>query len=197
MEMAAVGALVTYAFVMSITPGPNNMLLASSGLAFGLARTWPHILGIPTGVIVQLLLVGGGLGTLFAVEPRIQLVLKAAGTAYLLWLAAKLWRTETVSDASAGKPISFWQALAFQFINPKSWLIALTAVSAFLDPQSDGFVQLMVVCLAFALVGTPCMVVWAAMGSTLRRRLSDPVRIRRLNRVLAALAGATGLMFWL
>lgn len=195
--MAAIGALVTYAFVMSITPGPNNMLLASSGLAFGLSRTWPHILGIPAGVIVQLMLVGGGLGTLFAVEPRVQLVLKAVGTAYLFWLAAKLWRTDTVSDASAAKPISFWQALAFQFINPKSWLIALTAVSAFLHPQSNSVLQLIIICLTFALIGTPCMVVWAAMGATLRRRLSDPTKIRRLNRVLAALAGATGLMFWL
>ena len=197
MEMAAIGALVTYAFVMSITPGPNNMLLASSGLAFGLSKTWPHILGIPAGVIVQLMLVGGGLGTLFAVEPRVQLILKAAGTAYLFWLAAKLWRTDTVSDVSTGKPISFWQALGFQFINPKSWLIALTVVSAFLDAQSNSVLQLVIICLTFALIGTPCMVVWAAMGATLRRRLSDPIKIRRLNRVLAALAGATGLMFWL
>lgn len=197
METATVAALMTYVFVMSITPGPNNLLLASSGLVFGMGRTLPHIVGIPTGVICQLLLVGGGLGSLFALEPRVQLVLKVAGTVYLLWLSLKLWKTDTMSPASASQPISFWQAISFQFINPKSWLIALTAISAFLKAGSDKPYQMFIICLAFALIGTPCMVFWAAMGAGLRRSLSDAAKIRRVNRILAIMAAATGLMFWL
>lgn len=165
------------------------------GLTFGFARTVPHVPGIPTGVTVQLLLVGGGLGSLFALEPRVQLVLKALGTVHLFWLAGRLWRTEAVSEAAAARPISFWQALVVQFVNPRAWLIALTAVSASLETGSRSVLQILPICLVFALVGTPCMAVWAAMGATLRRGLSEPRTIRRVNRLLAALAAATGLMF--
>lgn len=197
MQIATIGALALYAFVMSITPGPNNMLLANAGLVFGFRSTIPQIVGIPTGVISQILLVTAGLSSLFAQFPSIQLALKVAGTCYLLWLALKLWKADALAQSPNATPISFSQAMLFQFINPKSWLIALTAVSAFLQPEKAVLPQLLIICLAFALIGTPCMAVWSAMGSALRRHLSSPTSLRRANRTLAALASATCLMFWL
>ncbi|WCU08029.1 LysE family translocator [Pseudomonas aeruginosa] len=106
MEHTAFVALIVYAFVMSITPGPNNVMLMSSGLLFGLGRTWPHLLGIPAGVMVQLGITGVGLGAVFALEPRLQVALKVVGSLYLLWLAARLgarpsWRRPRPAGPSA------------------------------------------------------------------------------------------------
>ncbi len=197
METTTLTALVLYAFVMSITPGPNNVMLTTSGLIFGMARTWPHILGIPFGVAVQLVVVGSGLGAVFALEPRIQTVLKVVGTLYLLWMAWKLWRAGEMPDASLARPVSFFQAAAFQFVNPKAWLIAVTVVATFVSP-GDGYVtRLGLVCAAFAVIGTPCMAVWAAFGAGLRKILHDPSKLILVNRIMAALAAVTAGLFWL
>lgn len=197
MQTTTLTALVLYAFVMSITPGPNNVMLTTSGLIFGMARTWPHILGIPFGVAVQLIVVGSGLGAVFALEPRIQTVLKVVGTAYLLWMAWKLWRAGEMPDASLARPVSFFQAAAFQFVNPKAWLIAVTVVATFVSP-GDGYVaRLGLVCAAFAVIGTPCMAIWAAFGAGLRKILHDPSKLILINRVMAALAAVTAGLFWL
>jgi len=197
MEPTSLAALAIYAFVMSITPGPNNLMLTTSGLIFGMARTWPHILGIPFGVAVQLSAVGAGLGAVFAIEPRLQVALKLVGTLYLLWLAAKLWRAAELRDASMAAPISFFQAAAFQFVNPKAWLIAVTVIAAFVAP-GEGYVgRLALVCLVFAVVGIPCMSVWAAFGAGLRKVLRDPRKLLMVNRTMAGLAALTAGLFWL
>lgn len=197
METASLTALALYAFVMSITPGPNNVMLTTSGLIFGLRRTWPHILGIPFGVAVQLTLVGLGLGAVFALEPRIQICLKVIGTFYLLWLAYKLWRAAEVGETDIAKPITFLQAAAFQFVNPKAWLIAVTVIAAFVSPGDGYTARIALVCAVFAVIGTPCMAVWAAFGAGLRQVLRDPMKLRLINRTMAALAAATAGLFWL
>lgn len=197
METPSLSALAMYAFVMSITPGPNNLMLTTSGLAFGLTRTWPHILGIPCGVAIQLAAVGAGLGAIFALEPRIQIGLKLMGTLYLLWLAFKLWRAAAPSDAPMAKPIGFLQAAAFQFVNPKAWLIAVTAVAAFVGPGEGYVVRIVLVGAVFTLVGLPCMAVWAAFGAGLRQWLSSPGKLLVVNRTMAALAAITAGQFWL
>lgn len=197
MDISSLAALALYAFVMSITPGPNNVMLTTSGLIFGLARTWPHILGIPFGVGVQLLAVGAGLGAIFAMEPRVQVALKLAGTLYLLWLAHRLWRAAGVRDTRLARPITFLQAAAFQFVNPKAWLIAVTVVSAFVTPGEGQALRLALVCMVFALVGIPCMAVWAAFGAGLRRILADPAKLRLVNRGMSVLAAITAGLFWL
>lgn len=197
MDATSFAALALYAFVMSITPGPNNLMLTTSGLIFGMSRTWPHILGIPFGVAVQLVAVGSGLGAVFAVEPRIQIALKIVGTAHLLWLAYKLWRASELPDKSIGQPISFFQAAAFQFVNPKAWLIAVTVVAAFATP-GDGFgARLAMVCAVFAVIGTPCMAIWAAFGAGLRQVLHNPAKLLLVNRTMAVLAALTAGLFWL
>ena len=197
METTSLTALALYAFVMSITPGPNNLMLTTSGLIFGMARTWPHILGIPVGVAVQLVAVGAGLGAAFALEPRIQVALKAVGTLYLLWLASRLWRAAAMRDVEIARPVTFLQAAAFQFVNPKAWLIAVTVVAAFVAPGDGYAMRLALVCAVFAAVGTPCMAVWAGFGARLRRVLHDPAKLLIVNRTMAALAAMTAGLFWL
>lgn len=197
MDTATLTGLALYAFVMTITPGPNNVMLTTSGLIFGMARTWPHILGIPFGVAVQLVAVGAGLGAVFAVEPRIHIALKAVGAVYLLWLAHKLWRAAEVPDASLAKPVSFLEAAAFQFVNPKAWLIAVTVVAGFISPDEGYAKQVVIACAAFAVIGIPCLAVWAAFGAGLRHALHDPARRLLINRTMAALAALTAGLFWL
>lgn len=197
METATLTGLALYAFVMTITPGPNNLMLTTSGLVFGMARTWPHILGIPFGVAVQLMSVGAGLGAVFALEPRIQIFLKIIGTAYLLWLAYKLWRAAEMPDASLAKPVSFFQAAAFQFVNPKAWLIAVTVIAAFISPDNGYLIQLVFASAIFTVVGIPCLVVWAAFGAGLRQVLHDPSKLLLINRSMSALAALTAGLFWL
>lgn len=197
MDPTSLMALAIYAFVMSITPGPNNLMLTTSGLVFGMARTWPHILGIPFGVAVQLSAVGAGLGAIFALEPRLQVALKVIGTLYLLWLAAKLWRAGELRDASMARPIGFFQAAAFQFVNPKAWLIAGTVIAAFVAPGEGYASRLAMVCLVFTVIGIPCMSVWAAFGAGLRQVLKDRRKLLLVNRTMAALAALTAVLFWL
>ncbi|RAH96096.1 LysE family translocator [Acuticoccus sediminis] len=197
MDLGSLAALALYTVVMSITPGPNNVMLTTSGLAFGMRRTWPHLLGIPFGVTVQLVTVGTGLGAVFAFEPRIQLGLKLVGTLYLLWLAGKLWRAAELRDAPLARPIGFGEAAVFQFVNPKAWLIAVTVVASFLAPGEGYTVRLALVCAVFTVVGLPCMAVWAAFGAGLRKMLRDPEKLRFLNRAMAALAALTAGLFWI
>lgn len=200
METPTLAALATYAFVMSVTPGPNNLMLTASGLLFGVARTVPHMLGILAGVAVQIGAVGAGLGAVFAAEPRLQLGLKAFGTAYLLWLARGLWRAGEGGASGdqgppAGRPIAWWQAALFQGVNPKAWLSAVTVVAAFV-PAGSGPGRLATVIGVFCAVGLPCMWLWAAFGSMLKARLREPRTVRTVNRVMAALAAATAGLFW-
>lgn len=197
MDISSLTALALYAFVMSITPGPNNVMLTTSGLIFGMRRTWPHILGIPFGVAVQVCALGAGFGAVFAVEPRIQVGLKVAGTLYLLWLAHKLWRAAEIRDASIAHPITFFQAAAFQFVNPKTWLAVGTAVAAFVTPGEGYATRLVLVCGVFAVIGTPCLTLWAGFGAGLRQILTDPVKLLRVNRTMAVLAAITAGLFWL
>ncbi|MDF1749287.1 MAG: LysE family translocator [Alphaproteobacteria bacterium] len=197
METTTLTTLALYAFIMSITPGPNNVMLTNSGLIFGMTRTWPHILGIPFGVSVQLIAVGAGLGALFEVEPRIQLILKVVGTVYLLWLAYKLWRAAELQDNTVSKPITFLQAAAFQFVNPKAWLIAVTVIAAFVTPGDGYSLRIAMVCGVFTVVGTPCMSLWAAFGASLRQIMHNPRKLLFINRTMSTLAAVTAGLFWL
>ncbi|MFZ5739890.1 threonine/homoserine/homoserine lactone efflux protein [Rhodopseudomonas thermotolerans] len=197
METTSLAALALYTFVMCITPGPNNLMLTTSGLIFGMARTCPHILGIAFGAATQLIAVGAGLGAVFAVEPRLQIGLKLIGSLYLLWLAGKLWRAAELRGAALVAPVTFFQAAAFQFVNPKAWLIAVTVIAAFVSPGDGYALRIALVCAVFAIVGTPCLAVWAAFGAGLRRILHDPAKLLFINRTMAALSAITAGMFWL
>jgi threonine/homoserine/homoserine lactone efflux protein len=123
-------AFASFAFVSSITPGPNNAMLLASGVNYGFRRTMPHIAGISLGCMVMLILVGLGLGAVFASVPLFYIVLRYVGAAYLLWLAWTIARAGSMADRpSDRRPLTFWQAAAFQWVNPKAWIIVVGAVS--------------------------------------------------------------------
>lgn len=180
-------AFLAYAFVSSVTPGPNNTMLLASGLNHGFVRTVPHILGISAGFALMVLAVGVGLGRLFSAFPSLYGVLRWLGVVYLLWLA---WRTATAvaikSDATPVRPIGFYEAAAFQWVNPKAWIMAIGAIATY-TPAAGGLMAVAIVALLFALVNAPSVAVWAAFGTTLRRWLADTRSIRTFNIAMAAL----------
>lgn len=192
-----VWALVTYTVVMTITPGPNNLLLISSGLNFGLYRTVWHMAGILSGVLLQICITGAGLGALFVLLPEAQIALKLVGSLYMLWLGRRLWHTSELRATTAGRPIGFGEALVFQFVNPKAWVMATTVISAFV-PAGDEYAERVVHAgLVFAGVALPCISVWSASGAVLRAWIQNRVALRRINRGMAILSALTALLFWL
>ncbi len=168
--------LATFAFVSSITPGPNNIMLTSSGILFGFARTIPHMLGITFGFGVMLILCAAGIGSLILAVPAIHVVLKLVGSAYLLYLA---WQLRSMAfrqdDKSSAKPMSFLGAALFQFANPKAWVMAVTGASAFLPLLQPVWFAIALFCLVFCAINLPCVGVWAGTGAVLRRYLAQPL----------------------
>jgi threonine/homoserine/homoserine lactone efflux protein len=184
----------TYAFVMSITPGPNNVMLTAAGANFGLRRTLPHLLGVSCGFGVQVAAVCGGLGVLFIRWPQLQMALKWLGAGYLLYLGWQLLRSRTGSAACAGKPLTFAAAAAFQFLNPKAWVMSLTAATLFLPPQLGQLLGSGYVASIVTAVNLPCITAWAVFGSSLGLVLSRPGARRAFNWVMAVALAATGVM---
>ena len=180
-------AFVGFAFVGSITPGPNNAMLLASGANHGFRRTVPHIAGISLGTMVMLVLVGFGLGQVFAAVPLIYGVLRYAGAAYLLWLAWTIARAGPMAGRQGGgQPMTFWQAAAFQWVNPKAWIMVVGAVTTY--APRDGFGQnIAVLALLLGLVNVPSVSVWAGFGTALRPLLSHPGRVRVFNGAMALL----------
>lgn len=182
----------TYAFVMSITPGPNNVMLTAAGANFGLRRTLPHILGVSCGFGAQVAAVCGGLGILFTRWPQLQLALKWVGAAYLLFLGWQMLRSRGGQGGSAGKPITFAEAAAFQFLNPKAWVISLTAATLFLPPELGQALASGYVASIVTAVNLPCITAWALFGSSLGVALARPAARRIFNGLMAVALAATG-----
>jgi threonine/homoserine/homoserine lactone efflux protein len=180
-------SLLLFALTTSITPGPNNMMLLASGVNFGFSRTIPHMFGIGGGFFLLLLGVGFGLGALLSAFPPLFVALKIAGGLYLLWIAWKIATSRSLGDGRSGAaPMTFLAAAAFQWVNPKAWVMALSAMAAYTDPQNYA-PTVLVVALAFAIVNIPSVSVWAGFGSALRDWLSHPSRLKWFNRTMAAL----------
>ncbi len=184
----------TYAFVMSITPGPNNVMLTAAGANFGLRRTVPHLLGASCGFGVQVAGVCGGLGVLFIRWPPLQTALKWVGAGYLLYLGWQLLRARAGPAAGGGKPLTFAEGAAFQFLNPKAWVISLTAATLFLPPQPGEVLGSGYVASIVTAVNLPCITAWAVFGSSLGLVLSRPGARRTFNWVMAVALAATGVM---
>lgn len=175
-----------FAVVSYITPGPNNAMILASSVNFGLRRSLPHLLGICLGFGFMLLLVGLGLRGLFADYPIVLKVMRYVGAAYLLWLAWKLAtaRGPQAEGQAGAKPLSFLGASAFQWVNPKAWVMAMTALSTYL-PTSASLQDVLLLTGLLTLIGSPCVMVWAGFGVALRNWLQDPVRLRIFNIVMA------------
>ena len=179
--------LAMFAFVSSVTPGPNNVMLTASGATFGYRRSVPHMLGICLGVVVMVLLIGAGLGKLFEAQPQIYTLLKYAGAAYLIWLAWKIAGASGVDRGQSGpQPFRFWQAAAFQWVNPKAWIMAIGVVATY-TPREGFFANLILSALVLGLVNYPSISVWTLFGSTVGRALRTPRALRTFNGVMAGL----------
>lgn len=189
-------SVALFSFVMSVTPGPNNILLAASGLRFGVRRTIPQWVGICCGVVAMIGLCVAGLGAVFTAVPWLQLVLKIAGSLYLLWLGWHLWTSASLGEGAMEKPMGFWRAVGFQFVNPKAWVMTLTLTSAFLTPGPDYLWLALIATGVFVVVQAPSCGVWAVFGAGLRRWLSSPRALLVVNRCFAVAVVATIVLFW-
>jgi threonine/homoserine/homoserine lactone efflux protein len=185
--LSALPAGILFALVTSITPGPNNTMLLASGVNFGFRRTLPHMFGISTGVAVLMLSVGYGLGEAFRLFPALYTVLETASVVYLLYLAWKIGTSDQVQVRKGEpRPMTFLEAVAFQWVNPKAWMMVLTAATTLHLSNSFGF-NAALMAAVFVVIGFPSISLWAACGQALRRFLSSRLRLRMFNIVMALL----------
>ena len=187
MPLDLFAALVVFACVMAFTPGPNNVLLAASGVNFGFARTIPHMTGVTLGFDVLLIACGLGLGLIFAAVPDLQTVLKIAGAAYMLWLAYKVATAHQTGEGEApARPFTFMQAAAFQWVNPKAVLAVVSGVAIYVRPDHR-WTDFSIVVAVFTVVTLLAVSLWAGFGVALRGYLKDPARARIFNFAMALL----------
>lgn len=183
-------ALTWFALVATITPGPNNVMVMASGANYGFRRTLPHMLGIAFGFAFMVLLVGLGLAQMFTAIPQLKTALTVAGIAYLLYLAWKIAHAAAPGrDDTAGKPLNFLQAASFQWVNPKAWQMAVTAITLY--AANNSITAVTMVAAAFFVVCLPCVGLWTLLGEKLRDALSNPKRLRAFNWTMAALLVAS------
>ncbi len=180
-------SLLGFSVAMYVTPGPNNVMVAASAASFGVRATVPHMLGIVVGFACMLTLVCAGLGSALVTYPLLLPLFRWVGTAWLLWLAWKIATAAPPGEGGRGRLLGFMGAVAFQWINPKAWLIAVGAAGEYLSPNQSIVIQLARIFLIFLVVGMPCLMVWALLGSGAGRLLHSPARLRAFNVAMAAL----------
>jgi threonine/homoserine/homoserine lactone efflux protein len=182
-------ALALFAFVSSITPGPNNLLATASGARFGLRRTLPQIAGVTFGFTILLWLAASGVAAMIVGQPALGVVLAVAGYLYLLWLSARLLLAAWRPPAPHGtiltlRPMTFAQSTLFQFANPKAWMMAISAASSLMAGPGHSIAAVGALCFLFAVINFPCVGAWAAVGTHLQHWLTSPVarwRMRAFN----------------
>jgi len=199
-------ALAVLAFVSTITPGPNNLMLLASGMNHGVRRSIPHLLGVNLGFGFLLFLVAVGLGSVFERYRTVETILKMAGSAYLLYLAWRLFTSTPKIEITNGQvaphsrpatptpPLTFIEAAAFQWVNPKAWVMSTTAATTLLAPSLPVLAGALLLAVAYAAVGLPCIVVWVLSGAGASRWVNDAERLRWVNRILGVLLALTALV---
>lgn len=189
-------ALVGFAFVSSVTPGPNNLMLMASGANFGLRRTVPHMLGISLGHAFMVTMIGLGLAQVFDLYPLTRIILQVISTAYLLYLAWKIANAAPPRTGEAqGKPFTFLQAAAFQWVNPKAWYMAIYAITNY-TPEGAGFAPALLVAFVFACTNLPSITLWATIGTQIKRLLDRPKLLRAFNYSMGTLLVLTLIPVW-
>jgi len=186
--------LVSYYFVMFATPGPNNAMLTASGIKFGFKKTLPHLIGIPFGHVIQITLVCFGLGTLFQKFPFIQFYLKWICFFYLLYLGWKIIGSFSNNEKETGRPLKFYEAALFQFINPKAWVVALTAATAFFPNEENFFVATSFVAVTAPFVCFPSICLWALFGSSIKSIIKNSTIKKIAEYLLAVLLIITAII---
>ncbi len=195
MSLEQIIAFAIFAFVTSATPGPNNVMLTATGANVGVRRGMPHVLGVALGFSLMIFLVAAGIGSTLIETPSAMRVLRVAGIVVLLWLAWKIATAGRTSEGERQRPIGFWGAAAFQWVNPKAWLICASAVGSFLQTESGGAIpQAALFGLIFVAVGMPCMFAWLSFGAAMQRVLQTDRALRVFNVAMGLLLAATVLL---
>lgn len=197
MDVSLLAAGATFVVVSLGTPGPNNLMLASSGLSFGFRRTVPLLLGIQIGFQALLVAVASGFGVVFERYPGAHWVLKILGSAYLLLLAYKLWRASALGTSAMERPLGFLKGAIFQLVNPKAWMTTVSAVGAYTATGEDYWPSVGLLIALFFVLGVPLLALWASLGSTFRDRFQDPDNARNFGRGMAVATGTSCLLIFL
>lgn len=181
-------AIILFAIATCVTPGPNNTMILTSGLNYGIRRSLPHYFGIVLGFSAMVLAVGLGLASLFQQLPHLHTLLKIAGAVYLSYLAYKI-ATAPVDGAlqSGSKPFTFLQAAAFQWVNPKAWVLAVGATATYTVASDNYGLQVLIISVIFLIFGSPCIMLWLWFGSELKRFLQKPSSVKLFNIAMAVL----------
>jgi len=186
-------ALILFTIATSITPGPNNLMIMTSGVNYGFRRSLPHLFGIDIGFVLMIIGVGLGMSQLFVQVPQLLVWLKVAGIIYLSYLAYRIATSPTkplvadVLDEMKHKPLSFLQAALFQWVNPKAWIMIVGAIVTYTNTSMDYSLQVAIIALFFLCLGTPCTFVWLGFGTALKRYLANPLHLKIFNIVMASL----------
>jgi threonine/homoserine/homoserine lactone efflux protein len=190
-------ALVTFAFVGSVSPGPNNAVLWASGLRFGFRRSIPHVLGTALGIGMLVVGVAAGIGVVLEAAPALELVLKLVGSAYLLYVAFLVVGSGAVGRTNVSHPLSLWQAVVFQCVNPKAWIFAVAAVGTFLPPDLNRLVGVIVLTGTLMLVVVGSSSIWAVGGAALGQIVDNERTRRAVSICLAILLVASVALIWI
>jgi threonine/homoserine/homoserine lactone efflux protein len=186
MSLTTFLALLMFSFVSSITPGPNNIMLLASGLNFGLRRTWPHAFGISFGFASLLVAVGVGIGVILSAVPALFLAIKGLGGVYMIYLAWRIANSGPVEvEGGVARPMTFLEAALFQWINPKAWVMAAVAMSAY-TANGNYPLNVAIVVFSFCIVNFPSITVWAGFGTLMRKFLQNPKKLKIFNYIMAA-----------
>jgi threonine/homoserine/homoserine lactone efflux protein len=190
MRLEPILAYFVFSIVTSITPGPNNVMLTATGANVGVWRGLPHMFGISLGFGLMLFLLTAGLGTALIDNETLMLGLKVAGILVLLYLACRIATARRTTSGERERPIGFFGAVAFQWVNPKAWLIAAGSVS-FLQPEIAPMLQAAFFGLTFVVLGTPCMLVWLGFGAGMQYVLRTDRALHAFNIAMGVLLAAT------
>jgi len=183
-------SLFTFAMTTTLSPGPNNIMVLSSGLTFGYKKTIPHMLGVIIGFPLMLIVIGLGAGILFEKFPLALLLLKYTGIIYLLWMSYKIFTTTNNyerEEENSSKPFTFMQSALFQWFNPKAWIMGTTVISIYVSIQEESFYQILSISFMYLFTTFIGMNIWVAGGIFLKRFISNPRFVKNLNKVLALL----------
>jgi threonine/homoserine/homoserine lactone efflux protein len=179
-------SVAIFSFVTSVSPGPNNTFLLSSGANFGLRKSVPYLNGIMAGLTGMMIALGAGLGVIFTTLPLVYQVLKWVGFAYIVYLAFLIVRSTTKTETAEAQYIGFFKATTFQFVNPKAWVVVGSFMATFV-PVGSGLGATAFICLVFLVFTYPGALLWAVAGQVLKTWLSEPSRRRVFNIVSAIL----------
>lgn len=185
-------ALIVFALTGSFTPGPNNSIATVTGANHGLRATLPHILGVPFGFSTMLAAGALGAAAVIAAHPAIASAIRWAGVVYLLAIAWSIGRTAAIGDGTLARPLTFWQSAAFQYANPKAWMLAAATAGTYMA-NDDALVHVALICAVFSAACAASLVVWAAAGAALKHWLQHGKRLRAFNLTMGALLAATAL----